>query len=440
MLKTFLIRVFFAIILNYIYSFLKKIVLKKKILYIGKTIIAIIFIVYLISHIESCTEPEIVNYSDTSITEPVKVFLYGINIDSFEIVEGKIKNNQNITSLLLSYNIPRKIIDEIVINSDTIFDLRKIRAGNKYTVFYTKDSIPETKYFVYEHNAIEYVLFDLNDTVIKKLEKEVLIRQTAVCGIIHSSLWNSMYDKKINPMVAIELSEIFAWTIDFFGLQKGDNFKIVFDEQYVDSTSIGISKIHTAYFYHANKDYFAIPFIQDSTEAFYDETGKNLKKAFLKAPLKYSRISSRFSNSRLHPVLKIRRPHHGVDYAAPVGTPVVAIGDGKVIETGYKGGAGNMIKIKHNSNYTTAYLHLSKYGKGIKSGVHVSQGEVIGYVGSTGLSSGPHLDYRVYKNGNAIDPLKMESPPSEPINNINLAQFNILKDSLINILSKIKIE
>ena len=405
----------------------------------GKATFVIFLLANLIFHIESCTEPEIVNYSDTSITEPVKVFLYGINIDSFDIIEGKIKNNQNITSLLSSYNIPRKIIDEIVLSSDSVFDFRKIKAGNKYTVFQSKDSIAITKYFVYEHNAIDYVLFDLNDTiVIKKLEKEVQVKQTSASGIINSSLWNSIYDKNINPVVAIELSEIFAWTIDFFGLQKGDNFKIIFDEQYVDSTSIGISKIHAAYFYHAKKDYFAIPFMQDSVETYYDETGKNLKKAFLKAPLKYSRISSRFSNSRLHPVLKIRRPHHGVDYAAPVGTPVVAIGDGKVIDTGYKIGAGNLVKIKHNSTYTTSYMHLSKYGKGIKSGVHVSQGDIIGYVGSTGLSSGPHLDFRVYKNGDAIDPLKMESPPSEPVNKTNLPQFTILKDSLVNLLSKIK--
>lgn len=415
----------------------------KKYLSIFAFVIVISITAYSIFNLESCNnhQQEILNYSDTSITEPVKVLLYGINIDSFDIIEGKVKNNENITSLLMSYNIPRKIIDEIILNSDSIFDLRKIRAGNKYSVFQTKDSIPKTKYFVYEHNAIDYVMFDLNDTVsIKKLEKEVLIKQTEASGIINSSLWNSMYDKKINPVVAIELSEIFAWTIDFFGLQKGDNFKIIFDEQYVDSTSIGISRIHAAYFNHMNKEYFAIPFIQDSIETYYDETGKNLKKAFLKAPLKYARISSRFSNSRLHPVLKIRRPHHGVDYAAPVGTPVVAIGAGKVIETGYKGGAGNMVKIKHNSTYTTSYMHLSKYGKGIKSGVHVNQGDVVGYVGSTGLSSGPHLDFRVYKNGTPTDPLKMESPPAEPVSKANMQQFTLLKDSLISILNNIKVE
>ena len=415
----------------------------KKYLSIFALVIVISITTYSIFNLESCNnhQEEILNYSDTSITEPVKVLLYGINIDSFDIIEGKIKNNQNITSLLSSYNIPRKIIDEIVISSDTVFDFRKIRAGNKFVLFHSKDSIPKTKYFVYEHNAIEFVLFDLNDTiVIKKLEKEVKVKQTEACGIINSSLWNSMYDKKINPVVAIELSEIFAWTIDFFGLQKGDNFKIIFDEQYVDSASIGISKIHAAYFYHMNKDYFAIPFIQDSIETYYDENGKNLKKAFLKAPLKYSRISSRFSNSRLHPVLKIRRPHHGVDYAAPVGTPVVAIGAGKVIDTGYKGGAGNMVKIKHNSTYTTSYMHLSKYGKGIKKGVHVAQGEIIGYVGSTGLSSGPHLDFRVYKNGSPTDPLKMESPPAEPVSKANMTQFALLKDSLVNMLNKIKIK
>lgn len=415
--------------------------MRKDLFIIAKATIVITVIAYLIFNIESCTEPEIANYNDTSATEPVNINIYGINIDSLDIIEGKIKNNQNITSLLSSYNIPRKIIDEIVFNSDTVFDFRKIRAGNKYVVFLSKDSIPKTKYFVYEHNAIDFVLFDLNDTiVIKKMEKEVKIKQSIASGVINSSLWNSLYDSKQNPVIAIELSEIFAWTIDFFGLQKGDNFKIIFDEQYVDSVSIGISNIHAAYFKHMGKDFFAIPFVQDSIETYYDENGKNLKKAFLKAPLRYSRISSRFSNNRLHPVLKIRRPHHGVDYAAPVGTPVMAIGDGKVIETGYKGGAGNMVKIKHNSTYTTSYMHLSKYGKGIKSGVHVAQGDIIGYVGSTGLSSGPHLDFRVYKNGSPTDPLKMESPPAEPVKNENIANYTILKDSLINMLNKISVE
>lgn len=413
--------------------------MKKDLIYIGLIVVLTIITIHYLTVSDTCNRPNLVDFTDTSQTDPVSVYLYGINIDSLEVIEGKVKSNQNISLILNSFNISPKTIDDIVNCSDSVFDLRRFRAGNKYTVMLTKDSIPKVKYFVYEHNAIDYILFDLNDTInIQKLEKEVQIRQTAAGGTITSSLWNAMFDSKLNPVIAIELSEIFAWTIDFFGLQKNDKFKIVFDEQFVDSSFIGVSKIHAAYFYHAGKEYYAFPFTQDEVENYYDETGKNLKKAFLKAPLKYSRISSKFSNSRMHPVLKIRRPHHGVDYAAPVGTPVSAVGDGKVIETGYKGGAGNMVKIKHNSTYTTAYLHLSKYGKGIKSGAYVKQGDIIGYVGSTGLSSGPHLDFRFYKNGKPVDPLKVESPPAEPVKKEYLTQFNYYKDSLTLMLDSIK--
>jgi murein DD-endopeptidase MepM/ murein hydrolase activator NlpD len=256
------------------------------------------------------------------------------------------------------------------------------------------------------------------------------IRQT-FSGSIESSLWNVITGKGANPILAIELSEIYAWSIDFFGLQKGDSIRIIYDELYVDTTSIGIGKIHAAYFRHMNNDFYAIPFVQDSTEEFFDDKGKSLRKAFLKAPLRFSRISSKFSNSRLHPILKIRRPHHGVDYAAPLGTPVQSIGDGKVIKCSYEGGAGHMVKIRHNSIYTTAYLHLSRYGKGIKTGTYVKQGDIIGYVGSSGLSTGPHLDFRFYKNNVPVDPLRVEAPSVDPVREEHMERYLLEKDEVI---------
>jgi murein DD-endopeptidase MepM/ murein hydrolase activator NlpD len=258
-------------------------------------------------------------------------------------------------------------------------------------------------------------------------EKEITVRIRQTSGVIESSLWNSMLDNDLDPMLAFELSEIYAWTIDFFGLQPGDRFSIDFDEHYVDSIYIGLGSIHGAYFHHANHEFYAIPFMQDGVESFFDQEGNSLRKAFLKAPLRYSRISSRYSNSRLHPVLKIRRPHLGVDYAAPIGTPVLAIGDGKVIKTVYSKGNGNMIKVQHNSVYATAYLHLSRYGEGVKTGVYIKQGDIIGYVGSTGLSTGPHLDFRFYKNGYPVDPLKVEAPPVEPVKQENLMIYDSIR-------------
>jgi murein DD-endopeptidase MepM/ murein hydrolase activator NlpD len=205
---------------------------------------------------------------------------------------------------------------------------------------------------------------------------------------------------------------------------------------YVDTVSIGIGKIYAASFYHAGKELMALPFVQDNVESYYDADGNSLRRAFLKAPLRYSRISSRFSGSRMHPVLKIRRPHYGVDYAAPIGTPVYAIGDGRVVMASYQRGAGRIIKIKHNGVYTSTYMHLSGFGKGISAGKYVAQGELIGYVGSTGLSTGPHLDFRVARNGSPIDPLKMESPSVDPIKASNREAFDSMKIALLDMLDE----
>ncbi len=366
--------------------------------------------------------------------------IYGIPIDSFEVVEGKIKPNQTLGNLLAEFNIPRGTIAKLSTVHRDSFDLRKIRAGNKYCVFLDKDSTKTLRYFVYERTYANYNKLCFFDSVWgENGQKEITVIQRRFSGTIESSLWNAMVQTGANPMLANDLSDIYAWSIDFFGLQARDSFAVVCNEQFVDTVSIGCGKIHAAYFKHAGSDFYAIPFTQNNTESYYDLEGNSLRKAFLKAPLKFSRISSRFSNSRMHPVLKIRRPHHGVDYAAPSGTPVFAIGDGKVIKAskGYNRGGGNMIKIKHNGIYTTAYLHLKGFAKGIKTGSYVKQGELIGYVGSTGLSTGPHLDFRFYKNGKAIDPLKVDAPPVEPVHDTNRVDFDSVKTHTLELLNKL---
>jgi len=275
------------------------------------------------------------------------------------------------------------------------------------------------------------LFFDLQDSVhVESHEREITRKLLTASGEIKTSLWNELVHQGANPSLALEMSEVYAWAIDFFGLQKGDQFRVIYEQLLVENEVVGLGKIRTAWFKHANKDFYAFYFIQDSIGDYFDEEAQSLRRTFLKAPLRFSRISSRFSHSRLHPVLKIRRPHHGVDYAAPTGTPVQAIGDGKIIYAARKGGAGNMVKIKHNGTYSTAYLHLSRFGKGIKSGVFVKQGDIVGYVGSTGLSTGPHLDFRFYKNGQAVDPLKVESPPAEPVDSSNIESFNQYADKM----------
>ncbi|MDR1055627.1 MAG: peptidoglycan DD-metalloendopeptidase family protein [Prevotellaceae bacterium] len=360
------------------------------------------------------SKKDIVVIDSLIIQQPV--LEYGIPVDSINIVSGTIKNGQLPATLLRSLGAPDNIINQLVLLPPDSFDLRKIKAGNTYKAFYTNDTLNTLSYFVYELSATDYAVFNLCDSLQIKLDKKQVnvVRKTG-SATINSSLWNAVVNNGMNLLVTFELSDIYAWSIDFFGLKKGDSFDVIYDELYVDSTSIGIGHVHAAVFSYSGKSFYAFHFQNDSVNGYWDDKGENLKKTFLKAPLRFSRVSSGFTYARKHPILKTVRAHTGVDYAAPSGTPVMSIGQGTVIEKGYKGGGGNTVKIRHNSVYTTAYLHLSKYGKDIAVGSHVEQGQVIGYIGSTGLSTGPHLDFRVWKNNMPVNPLTMESPPAEPL-------------------------
>lgn len=376
---------------------------------------------------------------DTVSAVKTPVFKYGLPIDSFHVEYAKIKNNQYLSEILNCKGVSMSVIDKIAKKSKTIFDVRKIKSGENYAVFSSPDSVNTAKYFVYENSPVEYTVYELTDSLdIYKGKKEVKSKLCTACGTVHSSLWNTMVDEGLNPVLALDMSDIYAWTIDFFAIQQGDRFRIIYDEQYVDSVSIGIGNIYAVQFDHYGESNYAFRFKQDSTFEYFDEKGKSLRKAFLKAPLQFSRISSYFSNSRMHPVLRIRRPHHGVDYAAPKGTPVKTIGDGTIIAKAYqKRGGGNYVKIKHNSVYTTTYMHLNGFAKGIHTGARVKQGQVIGYVGMTGLATGPHLDFRVAKNGVLVDPLRVKAPPVEPVKEKNMERYVAKKDSLLNELQKI---
>lgn len=362
--------------------------------------------------------------------------LYDIPVDSFTVVTGVIGRNEMLGNILNDHGVSARRVYEVSLLPRDQFDVRRIKAGNRYALFL--DSLG-VRYVVYEQDNINYTVVHMDDSIhVEAHKKAVTVSTGALSGVINSSLWETIKEQGVSPVLALELSEIYAWSIDFFGLQQGDSFRVIYDESFVDNVSVGITKIHSAWFFHAGHAFWAIPFEQDSVVTFFDEEGNSLRKAFLKAPLRYSRISSGFSHSRMHPILKIRRPHHGVDYAAPTGTPVEAVGDGQVIAATYQRGGGNYIKIKHNGIYTTAYLHLSRFARGIRVGVYVKQGDVIGYVGSTGLSTGPHLDFRFYKNGQPINPLKVEAPPVEPVHEENLADFDLVKRSVMAELNAIE--
>lgn len=362
-------------------------------------------------------------YIDEEIV-PIR-YEYGLAIDSFRVDTGYVSNGETLGGILNRLGATRQQINQVGTLAREEFDVRQIRAGKQFLALYATDSAQNEvlQYWVYLPDARTAKVLHLTDSLhVEHLQKPIRIVPRKAEVVIESSLWNAMAGNDLPVELALELSEIYAWTIDFFGLQQGDSIRVFYDEQYVDSVRWGIGRIYAANFYHGKRwqeaYWFDIADYQATDtrcRGYFDAEGNSLRKAFLKAPLNYKRISSKFTYARKHPVYKVVRPHTGVDYAAPAGTPVVAIGDGVVIEKGYKGGGGNSVKIRHNSTYTTAYLHLSKYGKDIAVGKRVNQGQVIGYVGSTGASTGPHLDFRVWKGGSPIDPLKMVSPPVEPI-------------------------
>ncbi len=378
--------------------------------------------------------------ADSLMITPPPVLKYGLPVDSFLIEDGTVRPNQHLSHILSDFGVGMGIIDQIARQSRDVFDVRRIRGGNRYSIFQTADSLSEARYFIYENSATDYYVFELFDSLrVYRGEKEIESKLRTGHGEIQSSLWNTMKDNGLDPMLALRLSDIYAWSIDFYAIQKGDRFRVIYEELFVDSISIGIGNIYAVQFDHVGSENYAFRFFQDERFDYFDEEGQSLRKAFLKSPLEFARISSRFSHSRMHPVLRIRRPHHGVDYAAPAGTPVRTIGDGTVITRAYQaGGGGNYLRIKHNSVYTTTYMHLQGFAKGIVQGARVQQGQVIGFVGSTGLSTGPHLDFRVHKNGTPVDPLKVEAPPVEPVHENRMPEYVALKDSLLGELKKIR--
>ena len=410
---------------------------KKQIIF--SSLLGIVLLVVIFMPKQRDSEPlDEVELTDSTEVQEI-TYKYGIPIDDYDVDYGIVKQNQSLSTILEKHGLSVGEVHRLAEKSKEVFDVRKIRSGQAYAVFSTRDSLPEMAYFVYEIDPKSYVVFDLQgDYQVSLGQNPVEWRRNELHGIVESSLWLAMSKYQADPQLAVVLSNIFGWTIDFFGLQKEDEFRVIYEQEYVDGKSLLNFNVLGASFKHGDSTYYAIPFVQDGEMLYYNEKGNSLEGAFLNAPLDFFRISSRFSNSRYHPVLKRYRAHHGVDYAAPTGTPVYAIGKGRVIAKGYQAnGGGNYIKIKHNSVYTTTYMHLSRFAKGIKVGSEVAQKEVIGYVGATGLATGPHLDFRVYENGKAINPLTIKSQPKKPVSEANMPQFTVVRDSVIRLLAQI---
>ena len=350
---------------------------------------------------------------------------YNIEADTLGLSQGKVRWNQNLSEILTDYNVSFQDLHLLSKRSRKVYDVRKLKAGSTYTVLHQNDSLKTATHFVFEPSLTEYVIYYLGDSIHAQIfQKEIKIRQRTLAAKVTSSVYDAILDHGSSPVLANQLVDVFAWQVDFDRIAKGDKFKILFEEEVVDNRVVGIREIKGAYFEHWNETYYAIPYNLGDKVEYFDESGNSLRKAFLKYPLKYfDRISSRYSLRRFHPVQKRYKAHLGTDYAARTGTPIRTVGDGVVLEARYHGGNGNYVKIKHNSNYTTQYLHMSKIASGIRPGRKVKQGQTIGYVGSTGLATGPHLCFRFWKNGRQVDALKVDLPSSAGISEDQMPDF-----------------
>ena len=376
-----------------------------------------LFIPFLISVLLiSCGEkkPE----SKPEIVKEKIIKQFGFTLNDYTVKRDTVKRGDSFGSILEDNNLFYPQIYNIVQKAKKVFDVRRINIGKPYSILFSKDSLETPQVFIYQPNLIDYVVVSLTDSLwAEKKSKAVKLVEFEAEGVITSSLSETMEEKKLSPLLSNELSEIYAWTIDFFRLEKGDNFKVIYSSKFVDdSISVGLNRIHSAYFEHRGKPFYAIEFETDPKRGlveYFDENGKNLRRAFLRAPVQFSRISSRYNLKRKIAFYGRVRPHRGTDFAAPRGTPIRATASGTVTKSSYTRSNGNYVKIKHNGTYSTQYLHMDK--RGVKVGQFVNQGDYIGTVGMTGNTSGPHVCYRFWKNGKQVDPLRQKLPEAKPI-------------------------
>jgi murein DD-endopeptidase MepM/ murein hydrolase activator NlpD len=389
-------------------------------------------------YLPTLVETEIVKIDTVQTVVKEPSILYGMVVDNYTVIEDKIKRNERLGDILTAYNVPAKLIHQVSLISRSIFDVRKIAPNKKYTLLCNQDSAKTAQVLVYEPNPIEYIIFRFGDSLKVDVHKrDVVIVEKNVAGEIRSNLSETIEELGISHELTNKFVDIFGWQVDFQRLQKGDKFKLIYEEAQVEGQSVGIKQINGIYFEHFGSPYYAFPFDQGDGVDYFDDQGKSTRKALLKYPIEFTRISSRYTMSRFHPVQKRWKAHLGTDFAAPVGTPIRTVGDGVVEEAQYKSNNGNYVKIRHNGTYTTQYLHMSRIADGVRAGTRVRQGQTIGFVGSTGLATGPHLCYRFWRNGVQVDALRVELPPSEPVKKGHVADFNVVKENLIKKLQAI---
>ena len=392
------------------------------------------FLLILISCSQKKSTPALTENSKEIIVH-IPEFKFGINLDSFRYETHKIKWGQNFSDILSRHGLSNKKIYDASLAIKPFFNLKKLKNGNFFTLFY-KHNNSKPSFFVYETSVYDYLVCSLDESVEASITKrKITYKEKKIEGKINSSLYLSFDDLNYPIELVNKMVDIFAWQIDFFRINPGDNYEIFYTEEIIDSVVVGISNVKAARFTHNEKDFYAFSYNQGLGNDYFDENGKSLRKTFLRSPLNFYRISSRYRKKRFHPVLKRYRDHLGTDYAAPRGTPIMTVADGKIIEARYGRNNGYFVKVKHNNIYSTQYLHMSKFAKGIKPGKNVRQGDIIGYVGSTGLATGPHVCYRFWRNGKQVDPYKQNDlPDGEPILAQHLPAYNYVKEKYLKIL------
>ena len=369
---------------------------------------------------------------------------YGFNVDTFLVVKNVIQSGQSLGKILSDYGVSYAQIDKIARKTHrTVYDVRNLKAGHPYAIFCVLDTVgrENAKIFVYEEDKINYVVYDFRDTLkVYQAQNPVQVKLIEDAGIIEKGSSFFLTGAAIgmsDRLCEIISDEIYCWTLDFRNVQPGDRFKVLYEAKYLSGEFVGVGQVKAAYFNHLGVDFYAFPYNDTGFDDYFDQDGKNLRKFFLKTPVKNSRISSRYSKNRFHPVQKRWKSHKGTDYAAARGTPIWVTADGIIDAATYNKFNGNYVKVRHNETYSTQYLHMSKIAKGIRPGVQVKQGQTIGYVGSTGLATGPHVCYRFWKNGVQVDPFKTKLPPSDPISDASRIHFEFYSDSLTQILDSI---
>ncbi len=366
---------------------------------------------------------------------------YGFALDTFQVREGKIKNGEFLGNILHRYHIDYPSIEKLAKNAKPVFNINRFRVDKPYMIL-SKDSTQRADYFIYEPNVYHYIVFDLNTLETKKVERPIEYKTQIKGGQIATTLWEAITENGMSFDVAAKMEDALQWSISFQHLQVGDEFKLIFDEEYIDGEAVGVGKVKMAYYKTNDQEYYSVYYDHKNKNivGYYDLEGRPKKGGFLKAPVKFSRISSYYNLNRFHPILKRRRPHYGTDYAAPYGTPIMAVGNGVIIKAGYTKGNGNYVKIKHDDTYQTQYLHMQKFASTTKVGAQVKQGQTIGYVGSTGLATGPHVCFRFWKNGRQVNHLRMNFPPPAPLPEEHLDGFFKVRDQYLEQLKKAEIK